>query len=154
MFALGRVRGLATLTVGADGEHLLLSDGLRAIRLDGPARMFGKDRQSLRYQLEGLASAERGVLTLRRFLALCRSGRFARSLHPFEAHERRWILMLRAWDAIAAGANQREIAEHILNPAPLGPRWRSGEPSLRSRAQRLVRSAERFAAGEYLSLLR
>jgi hypothetical protein len=153
-FRLDSLRQFATLHQVSDTEHLLLSDGLRAIRLDAPRGTFGPEPICLRYRLEGLATAGPLVLTLRRFLALCRSGHFARSLHSREPRARRWILTLRAWDGLAGGADQREIAEVLLSGSAAEPRWRNREPSLRSQAQRLVRSARWFAAGGYRTLLR
>lgn len=152
MFSLGRWSNIATLLAGERAEHLLLSDGLSTLRLDGPPGLFSRGPACLRYRIEGLAAAESLVVTLRRFLALCRNGSFARSLHPGEPRARRWILMLRAWDALAEGASQREIAEVLLGGSAAEPRWRSREPSLRSRAQRLARCA-RDAARTYLLLL-
>jgi hypothetical protein len=62
--------------------------------------------------------------------------------------------MLRAADAMAANANQREIAQVLLRRSSGQHQWRSRDPSLRSQVQRLVRAARRFAAGEYRMLLR
>jgi hypothetical protein len=152
-FDVDRMGSIARLVSDGAGEHLLLCDGLRTIRLDAPSGVFTSGTGSLRYRLVGLQSAERPLLTVRRFLALCRRGTFSRSLHPPEVRARRWMLMLRAFDALAAGAGHREIAERLLSPAAAGPRWREREPSLRSRAQRLIRSARRFARGGYRSLL-
>jgi hypothetical protein len=153
-FDLQRLEDIATLVPGRCGHHLLLSDGLRTVRLDGPCRAFSCGPACLRYRIEGLVSAEPGLLALRRLLALCGTGHFARSLHPPEARARRWILMLRACDALAAGAGQREIAELLLlSRSAAEPRWRSREPSVRSQAQRLVRSARAFEGGGYRALL-
>lgn len=134
-------------------DHLLLSDGLRAIRLDGTPGLFGRSRCKLRYLIGGLVSAEAPLLTLRRLLALCASGRFARSLHQREARARRWILMLRAWDGTEAGADQRGIAEALLSGSVGKPAWRTREPSVRSQAQRLVRCAREIGRGGYRRLL-
>ena len=152
-FDLAALPGAATLLVDGDGEHLLLSDGLRAIRLDGPAGAFSDGPAPLRYFIEGLASARAPLVTLRRFLALSRAGRFEHSLHRREAKALRWILMLRAHDALAVGADQRTIAQQLFSRSADQPRWRSREPDVRSRAQRLVRSARALAAGGYRSLL-
>lgn len=152
-FDFHRLAELAALVTRPGGDHLLLSDGLRTVRLDGPRGVFSRGPACLRYRIEGLASAEPALLTLRRFLALWRAGHFARSLHPPEARGRRWILMLRAWDALAAGAGQREIAEVLLSRSAAEPHWRGREPSLRSQAQRLVRSARTLAAGQHRTLL-
>lgn len=135
------------------GEHLLLSDGLRSIRLDGQAGAFARPA-CLRYLIEGLPSAEAPLRTLRQFLALCRTRRFSRSLHPLEARARRWILLLRTWDALASGADQREIAGCLLSRSVGERHWRSREPSVRSQVQRLVRSARGLAQGQFRTMLR
>jgi hypothetical protein len=144
---------LATIITGATGEHLLLCDGFRSIRLDiergsliaGPVRLC--------HRLCGLDSAERPLLTLRRLIALWRGGRFAASLHPRDVRARRHILALRAHDALASGAGQREIAATLLDPDAAAALWRVAAPSLRSQAQRLIRLARSMAAGGYRSLL-
>ena len=153
-FNLERFAGLATVARSARGiEHVLLSDGLRTIRLDILAGSLVSGPVQLRYLLAGLASAESPLLTLRRLLLLCRTGRFGRSLHRLEPRARRWLLMLRAQDALASGADQRDIAAALLSGSASASRWRSEAPSLRSQVQRLVRGARRMAAGGYRKLL-
>ena len=151
--AVKQWRDVATLLSDHDGEHLLVSDGLRTIRLDGEAGLFSGDPICLGYRLEGLVTAEPRVLVLRRFLAFCRTGRFARSLHPPELRARRWVLMLRAWDALSQGAHQREIAEVLLASGLSAGHWRLRQPSLRSEVQRLARAARAAATGGYRALL-
>lgn len=153
-FDIRELSPIATLLAGKHGEHLLLSDGLRAVRLDGPRGAFSAGPSCLRYLIEGVEAAEPRLLTLRRFLALCRRGSFARTLHPIEPRARRWILTLRTWDALAVGADQRQIARELLSHSVSEPRWRSRESSVRSQAQRLVRSARLFASAGYRVLLR
>jgi hypothetical protein len=153
-FDLAGLAGWSTLVTALDGrQHLLISDGFRAVRIDMLAGSLARGPAGIRYHLAGLRSAECSVLTLRRFLALWRSGAFRRSLHPRESRARRWILMLRACDAIAAGATQREIASALLSAEARQPRWRGEAPSLRSRAQRLVRSARAMESGGFWGLL-
>lgn len=152
-FELNRLRSFATLVTEGSAEHLLLSDGFRTIRLDAAPGVFSTGATRLRYRIEGLASAEPALLTLRRLLALCRTGRFARSRHPRESRARRWILMLRAWDALADGADQRLIARELFSRSVGEPSWRIREPSVRSRAQRLVRSARWLGNCGYRALL-
>ena len=155
VFVLERFAAFSTLLRRPDGrEHLLISDGLRAIRIDVLAGSIATGAVDLRYRLGGLASAERPVLALRRLLALWRTGGFCRSLHPIEARAKRWVLLLRASDALGAGADQREIAMVILSPEAGQARWRTRAPSLRSRVQRLVRSARAMEAGGFWTLLR
>lgn len=57
--------------------------------------------------------------------------------------------MLRASDALAAGADHREIAAVLLSEEARQPRWRVQSPSVRSRIQRLVRSARAMEAGGF-----
>jgi hypothetical protein len=155
VFDLQRFIPISTLVRAADDrEHLLISDGLHAIRIDVVAGTIADGPAVLRYRLNGLASAERPVLTLRRFLALWRTGRFCRSLHPDAVRAKRWLLMLRAHDALTAGANQREITAVLLSAEAGLPLWRSRSPSLRAQTQRLVRGARRMASSGYLELLR
>lgn len=155
LFDLERFRAISTLLRVRDNrEHLLLSDGFRTIRIDVLAGTITDGPAELRYRIAGLASAERSVLALRRLLALWRNGRFSGLLHPEEAKARRWVLALRAHDALAAGAGQREIAAGMLSTQAGEPRWRTQSPSIRAQVQRLVRGARRMASGGYLELLR
>ena len=150
---LGRLAPLCRLVAGSGGgQHLLICDGLRSIRIDIIGGTVGT-RVRLRYLISGFEAAEKPLVTLRRLLALRRSGRFSSSLHPVEARGRRFVLMLRAGDALAAGASQREIAAELLDRDAVQDRWRVRSPSLRSRAQRLVGSARAMAEGGYRSLL-
>lgn len=147
--------GLATLYASSEGrEHLLLSDGLRNIRLDIVAGTLRRGPARLRYAISGFADAAEPVTTLRRLLALSRTGRFSHALHPTEVRARRWVQMLRAHDGEAAGASQRDIAAILLSAEAASARWRIAEPTLRSRVQRLVRNGRLMAAGGYLTLLR
>ena len=145
---------LATLSVAeGEGEHWLLSDGLRAIRLDLVAGTATQGPVELHYLLAGRASASGPLLALRRLLALAESGRFSKTLHPREPRARRWIRALRTHDALAAGANQREIAATLLSDAAEEARWRVRAASLRSQVQRLVRAARDIADGGYRAFL-
>lgn len=153
-FDLDRFARFATLVTGEGGaEHLLLSDGRRAIRLDVAEGTLRSGPVMLRYRLAGLAGLDAPLLALRQLLALWRAGDFSRALHPPERRAARWVLLLRASDALAADASQREIAARLLGAAAGERRWRVEAPSLRSRAQRLVRQARRMAAGGYRELL-
>ncbi|HEY0630114.1 MAG TPA: DUF2285 domain-containing protein [Sphingomicrobium sp.] len=153
-FDLERVAAGSILVRGAgDREHLMISDGLHAVRIDVLAGSLARGPVELSYRLAGLASAERPLLTLRRLLALWRTGRFCRSVHAAEAKAGRWVLMLRAHDAVADGAGQREIAAELLGGRVVPKRWRVEESSVRSWVQRLVRSARSAADGGYRKLL-
>ena len=154
VFDLERFSAISTLLKGADDrEHLLISDGIRSLRIDVLSGSVKDGPSQLRYMLAGFASAERPLLTLRRLLMLWRTGRFSAALHAAEAKTRRSVLTLRTHDALDAGADQREIAAVLLSDVATERHWRSHSPSLRSQVQRLVRGARRMASGGYLDLL-
>lgn len=138
----------------AGRQHLLISDGLRSIRLDVVEGSLRQSRVLLHYLVAGFESAEKPLLTLRRLLALRRRGDFSRSLHSVDPRANRFVLILRAADALASGAVQREIAAELLDSDARQDRWRVRSPSLRSRVQRLTGSARAMARGGYWRLLR
>lgn len=153
-FDIERLRGISTIVHARNGrEHLLLSDGLRAIRVDIVSGRVTAGRVQLRYRLAGFGSAAKPLLVLRRLLALVERGRFSQILHPRQPKARRWVLALRVHDALRAGASQREIAAGLLSDAAGEARWRVHAPSLRSQVQRLVRTARAFTDGGYRTLL-
>lgn len=153
-FEWGRLGAISTIvTGGGGGEHLLISDGFRTIRLDVRSGSLRQGPVRLEYRLSGFASAGRPLLTLRRLLTLWRTGRFSSGLHPVEARAGRSVLILRAHDALASGATHREIATELLSAEAGEARWRVGAPTVRTRVQRLVRNARAMAADGYVSLL-
>lgn len=151
-FDIGRLSHLATLIRDRAAEHLLLSDGRRALRIDIVSGTLGGGPALLRYRLAGLSRIEAPLLVLRQVLTLWRTGQFSRGLHRPERRAARWILLLRTHDALAAGAGQREIAGELVGRQAAARHWRVEASSLRSRAQRLVREARRMAVGGYSSL--
>ncbi len=153
-FDLERFAAFSTFIDDGHGcQHLLISDGLRAIRLDILSGSLASGPVELAYRLSGLAAAAQPLLALRRLLALWNGGRFSTSLHPPEVRARRWVELLRAHDAIAAGACQRDIAAVMVDADAGEPRWRVRCSSARTRAQRLVQGSMRMASGGYRALL-
>jgi hypothetical protein len=153
-----RVADLArwlTVAAGPSGEHAVLSDGWRRIRLDIEAGRFADaDTIRLHYDLHGTVSAERRILPLRRFLHLCRYRRFSRALFPPDPRMKRLLAVLRVHDALAEGASQREIGAALFGEERIRHGWSDGSDSLRSRVRRLVREARAMAAGGYRLLMR
>jgi hypothetical protein len=153
-FLLGPVRGLAKIVRSEDRERLLLSDGLRSVRLDVAGASMTEGPVQLRFEIPGPGCAALlRILALRRFLHLAATGNFSRMLHPPEARARRLVLLLRTFDGLEAGASQREIAAELLGRSAGAADWRIEDSSIRSQAQRLVRGARRMAAGAWLGLL-
>lgn len=152
-FDLSRFAAFSTVVRDEAGpEHLLLSDGATSLRIDIAAGSVLAAPVCLAYRLAGLAAVRGPLDTLQGLLRLCRSGR----LHPpaRRSRNRRLILLLRAHDALQAGANQREVAEVLLSGEAARARWRTEVPSLRLRAQRLAKGARMMAGGGYRSVLR
>lgn len=152
-FELGRFARLATLIHGRWSKPLLLSDGIRGIRLDVCGSSLSSGAVQLKYELRGIASARPQLLVLQRLLALLRTQGFSPGLQPAERRASRFVLLLRTYDALQDGADQRTIAAELLSRGALEKRWRVNSPSLRSQAQRLVQSAISAAAGGFWDLL-
>jgi hypothetical protein len=146
--------GLVSVRRSDGAERLLLSDGAHSIRLDLLSGTLLQGPALLRYRIAGLVGTAGPLLALRQLLALSSTGSFSKALHRPERRAARWVLVLRAFDAMSSGADQRSIAEALLDRRAGLARWRIAEPSLRSRAQRLVREAKRMALGGYRDLLR
>lgn len=149
-FDLSKCEHLAGVLCCGGCEHVLFQDGLRHLQLtvtqgsvlDGPV--------CLRYLLSGFQDAEAKALALRRFCHLWRFRRFPKSLYPVERRAARWTMMARAWDAVNAGASQREAAAVLFGKRAATEDWEAG---YRTRVQRLLRGAQRLVEGGYLSLL-
>lgn len=145
-----------SVAVDNDGlQHAVLSDGWHHIRLDLETGSLTSGKPVvLHYRLQGLRSAERRILPLRRFLHLCRHRRFAASLFPADARVPRGLLLLRVHDALQSGATQRDIAQAVFGAARAERDWTHPSESLRSRVRRLVVEAREMARGGYRGLMR
>jgi len=154
VFDLRSLGPIASLADGGGTEHLLLSDGLASIRLDIVSGTLRPEPVTLCYELEGIDAALAPLLTLRRFLALARTGNCSKLLHPPERRAARFVRELRVHDAMTAGASQRDMAIALFGRPCEPAGWRTHVPSLRLQVQRLVRRARLMADGGYRDLLR
>jgi hypothetical protein len=138
----------------AGGEQVTLSDGYRRIALTvtGGTLLAGPVRA--RFALNYEKDLARRIMTLRRLAAVLETGRLPKGLYPREPRSERWLLALRAFDAAASGASQREIAEILFAPLYSASGWKADAEFLRLRVNRLLRLARRMAAGDYRALLR
>ncbi|MBO9695945.1 MAG: DUF2285 domain-containing protein [Sphingopyxis sp.] len=142
------IRDLArfvSVDIGEDDntEHWLLSNGRWVIRLAVHDGTLLGGPLLLEHHLRGMAAAEPKLHALRRLVALSRHGRLPAGLRPKETRAPRWIMELQTADAMAAGANQQDIARALFGHAIAGSRWRIENGSYRLRVQRLVRAARR-----------
>lgn len=135
------------------GEQVILSDGLRRIGLIVAGGSLLAGPVPVRFVLDYDAGLARRVVTLRRLTALLDTGRFPKSLFPREPRAGRWLMALRAFDADADGASQREIAEVLFGPLFRATRWKADGEFLRLRVNRLLRLGRRMTATGYRALL-
>jgi hypothetical protein len=153
-FDLATLPLAVTVVPGGAAERVILCDGYRRIALTVTRGSLLEGPVRTRFLLDHAGEIDRRLMTLRRLIALLDTGRFVRSLFPPEPRARRWLMALRASDAMVAGASQREIAEELFAPLSRGMRWNSDADFLRLRVSRLLSLARRAAAGEYRMLLR
>jgi hypothetical protein len=154
-FDISKVAATVSIAITQDGcERVALSDAYRRIRVDIVRGSVLDGPVSLRYRLGDGWGLDAQLLTLRRLQVLRRTGRFTRTLFPPEKMAPRWLAALRACDAIAAGASQRELADLLFGPLAAHATWRGESDFLRLRVQRLVRIGRRMTESAYLSLLR
>lgn len=152
-FRVSRYQAIVTLVSAGEGQHVLLSDGLQSLRLDVAGVPLEQGPILLSYVLRGFDQLTRPLVTLNRLRRFVQTGRIEpqrRSAH----RQAREIMLLRAWDAIEAGASQRDIAGALFGGDAGSHGWRINDPSLRLRAQRLAKSARVMAAGNFWDLLR
>ncbi|EJU12127.1 hypothetical protein LH128_15411 [Sphingomonas sp. LH128] len=153
-FHLHALRHPAVVLRHRGGEHLLIAEGPRCIRiavrsgtlLAGPVRLV--------YHVPDGIDVEAKLLTLRRLTALCRLGRFPATLFPPERRARRWALALQAWDGRQAGASHRDIAAVIHGERLVRRDWLGASDYLRTHVKRLLRTADMLVGGGWKHLLR
>jgi len=134
----------------AEGEHVVLSDGRRRIRIDIIEGSLATPRPVvLHYRLSGIASIRSPLATLGKLIGIVKHARFAPDRHPSDQGIARHLLTLRVSDALASGATQSEIAETLF-----GKGHPDSADSLRSRTRRLIREARRMARGGWRTMLR
>ena len=154
-FDIRHFESLATVLRRPGGhEHLLLSDGAHHLQIDVTAGSLLDGPVYFRYELSGFKHIEVKTLTLRRLMLLYRLGRFPRGLYPPERRARRWVMALRAYDAVQAGATHREIAAALFGESVVKEDWCGRSDYLRLRVQRLLRMADKLVNGGYRDLLR
>jgi hypothetical protein len=147
LFDILRLAPWASVAIGADGnEQWLLSDGRWVLRIDIVDGTLLGGPALLRYSLEGLASLVPRLKSLALLVELGARGVSARLPRRPERRASRWVVELRAADALAAGASQRQLAEQLFGEAARSG-WRLDSDAYRLRVQRLARSARaRLAA--------
>ena len=132
---------MTIVAAGRRHKHILLSDGLRSIRVDLSVSSSVAKPIMLTWHIPGGRGMGLQLAALAQLDALIRLGRFSRSLHPPERRARRWIAMLRVHDALAVGTTNREIVTEMFDVPTTGACWRSAVGPWRLRVQRLAAGA-------------
>ena len=145
-----------TLVAGRDGtEHVVLSNGLRRIRLDVlSGSLDGQAAVLLNFRISGMMGARQKVAPLRQLVSVHRHRRFGNSVFPAEPRMKRWLTVLRVHDAIASGASHQDIGLAFYGRERVATGWDTGSDSLRSRIRRFASEASRMAAGGWRKLMR
>jgi hypothetical protein len=154
-FDLGRFGEMAIMVRDTGGcEHIAISDGYHRIRIDVVSGSLLQGPVVLRHQLGGIDRLDQKLLALRRLIALHRYGRFVSLLFPVGPQTKRFVIALRVYDALQAGASQRDIAIALFGKAVVDDDWKATSDYLRLRVRRLVTLARRMAVGGWMQLLR
>lgn len=153
-FDLARIVRRADLAAGpARRVHHLVSDGATSLRIDLVGRHLAGGPVRLLFEVTGPAQLRTHIAMLEQLDRLWRCGGLVQTAPVSAARSARLARLLRVHDALAQGAAQRLIAEHLFDASVADPLWRIERPTVRSQVQRLVRGARAMAAGGYWTLL-
>jgi hypothetical protein len=152
-FDIAKLAHLVWAVVDADGaERLSLSDGRQCLRIDivigtllqGPVRL-----QFLDNGANGLAPLARSLSIL---AFLLDHKRFPVLPRGHSSFARRQIDCLRTYDALLAGASQRDIAIAFFGFDRTVAEWNGRSDAMRSHVRRLCKMARHLAGGGYKTL--
>lgn len=139
--------------IDQSGEHVVLSDGLRRIRIDVKNGDLSHGPVVLMFLIEASRSAPCNVMPLRRALEVIARGRFPANMFPPQPRAQRALALLRVHDAVADGATHREIAEALFGRDRVKLAWKGVSDSMRSQVRRMVSAARVLSAGAYQGML-
>jgi hypothetical protein len=125
----------------AGGPHQIQLEVGEGTLISGPVR--------LRFDFGGLSNIDAKLRTVTRLVSLRKLGRFATELFPREAGAAKWIKAVQAYDGLAAGASQRDIAGVLFGERMVREEWNGRSDFLRLRIQRLLNYARRMVDGGY-----
>ena len=136
------------------GEHLLLHEGSRQIRLHVETGTLLDGPVSLRFAFDPQGRFEPPLATLRRFLHLQRTGEWLVQAPLPKRLRARAITALRVHDALATGARLRDIAVMLYGEPRVAEDWRAPGEAMKSQCRRWKIVAREMAKGGFTCLLR
>jgi hypothetical protein len=152
-FDVRHVMGLATIVTSCAGvEHLLLSDGLRHLRLDVVRGTLLAGPVAMHFSLNDGPTLSAQLDTVRHWQRF-RKGRDLGRIAKQEHRARIWVRQLRALDGAVAGATMREIAQTLFPALATSVALQDRNSAIRSRVRRLLRAARANVGGGYRRIL-
>lgn len=135
-------------------DHVLFSDGRRAIQVELLGGSLLQDAVQLQWQLSGLAGLPPKLAALQSLAAMQRLGRLPLALAPPLARRDRLVQALRAVDARTEAATLSDIATALFGMDRVRRDWSGPSDYLRSRTRRIARLGQSLVQGDYRHLLR
>lgn len=133
-------------------DHVLFSDGRRAVQVELLGGSLLQDAVQLQWRLNGLAGLPPKLAALQGLAAMQRLGRLP--LAPPLARRDRLVQALRAADARSEAATLSDIAAALFGKDRVQCDWSGPSDYLRSRTRRIARLAQTLVQGSYRHLLR
>lgn len=134
-------------------EHALLGSCGRELQLFCTEGSLLAQDVLLRYHIEGFSQAHYKILTLRRLMALRRTGRIPPTLSFPEQRRRRLQIVLQALDGWLAGASYRQIATSIFGKEKVALNWADPGRHLKDKTRYAVRRGRQLMDARYRDLL-
>lgn len=153
-FSLRQWGAIATMVICSQGrESLLLRDAGRSLRMNVVSGSLLNGPVSLLHDFAWVDDIESAIAASRRFLYLCRTGRFLASSVPADQTTRRLIRALRAHDALVGGASIREVGVMLFGIDRVRAEWPGTGEALKSQCRRLIALSRFMVSGGYRRLL-
>ena len=154
VFDLSRLAQLTTILVDPEGhEHIVISNGLRRIRLDVVSGSLVDGPIALRIVCADMCRLKAAATTMARLASLYQHQRFMPAHFREDRRCTRWIAALRVHDGLCAGASQREIAIALYGHKRVASDWYDDNDVMRAGVRRLIRTARGLACGQYRGLM-
>jgi len=140
------------LQVEGEHEEIAIAHASGDIRLCLREGTVTRGPVQLTYVLQEPGLAGR-LGALQRWHALVNTGRVPRALHPVQARQSRWPLLIATLDALACGCSRRETAIRLFGAQEVARQWHHPSESLKMRVRRLIAQARTLVCGGYRDLL-
>ena len=153
-FDLSRLAQFTTVAIDGKGhEHIVISNGLRRIRIDVVSGSLVDGPVALRIVCADMYRLKAAATTMDKLASLCQHQRFMPVHFREDRRCARWIAALRVHDGLCAGASQREIAIALYGHKRVANDWYDDNDVMRASVRRLIRTARTLACGQYRSLM-